>query len=228
MIRSTNKYHQTGFSLIEMAIVMVILGFIISSLVGPVDALRETQKLKQAKAELAEIQEAIMGYAIVNGFIPCPGDSGSDGLESRTGNNCNYFRGSVPARTLGIEGKRNDNGQLVDPWNVPYDYAISGVGFWSYAKNIQLNNPNASIRVCSEAQCPSGTTLAENIVFIVLSRGPNGANFTSSPDQIENNDMDGLFVEREESKGGNQEFDDILSWTSKNTLIANLVKAGRL
>ena len=101
-----NKSKQQGFSLIEMAIVMVIIGVLIGAALVPLSAQRESAKIKEARSELLLIEEAIYGFSLANGRLPCPAEPGSGGVEATTvdglGLDCDRPRGFVPANTLGL------------------------------------------------------------------------------------------------------------------------------
>ena len=52
MLSLIHRHKSTGFTLIEVAIVLLILGFILGAVLTPMSAQRETLKIKQAKEEL--------------------------------------------------------------------------------------------------------------------------------------------------------------------------------
>lgn len=130
---------QSGFTLVEMAVVLVIVGLLLGGLLIPVTAQMEMRGYSQTNARLAEIKEALIGYAIINGRLPCPATAASNGLESfcpagtptgacvgaettvvQTHGNCsaqgtNVFSGFLPAATLGI-APQDAAGFAVDAW----------------------------------------------------------------------------------------------------------------
>lgn len=91
-----------GFSLVELAIAMLIFGLIISNILGPAAELYERRKNNEAREYLARASQAIMNYAVRNRtayrsivydtapsfipagrpYLPCP-DIDGDGLEDR-------------------------------------------------------------------------------------------------------------------------------------------------
>ena len=125
--------NQTGFTLIELAIVFVIIAALLSYTFMPLRAQLETANIKQATAKLAEIEEALYGFSIANGRLPCPTIPGNNGIENpdTTVDHCagnaaiTGYIGFVPVSTLGIKGEVNCDGLLVDPWGRPYMYSIS-------------------------------------------------------------------------------------------------------
>ena len=77
--------------------------------------------------------------------------------------------------------------------------------------------------ICPDNTC--ATPIADQVVAVVISQGENLAN---SADQAENTDGDVRYVTRTESEATGSEFDDSLRWISPNTLVYQLVRAGRV
>lgn len=93
---------QVGFTLIELAIVLVILGLVLGGLVVPLAAQVQSRKVKETEALISEIKESLYGYAIANGRLPCPATIATNGLENRR--NDNAAAGAVDAKTDGCRG----------------------------------------------------------------------------------------------------------------------------
>lgn len=184
--------HQSGFTLIEVAIVFVILAALLSYTFMPLRAQMETANIKNARAKLLEIEEAIYGFAIASGRLPCPTRPGLNGLENpqNPAAHCNNnaaidgYIGFVPSATLGIKGDVNCDGLLVDPWGRPYMYSVSnsnvsGSGDFVIPNGISLaGGPtavNAGITVCNQpgTACASGgaTALTSDAVAVIFSMG---------------------------------------------------------
>jgi len=70
----------SGFTLIEMAVVLFILGLLIAGVLGPLEVQIEARDRKQTIDTMNEIVESLYGYAITNGRLPCPNTDG-DGIE---------------------------------------------------------------------------------------------------------------------------------------------------
>lgn len=142
------KYRQRGFSLLELAIVLVILGLLLGGLLLPITTQVEQRNIAQTKATIETVKEALLGYAMANGRFPCPAVAGATAVESFApapyvpvgdANNgiCSTFvngaafgfnanQGFVPGVTLGITPTDN-NGYVLDAWNNPIRYAIAAV-----------------------------------------------------------------------------------------------------
>ena len=125
------KRIQQGFTLVEIAIVLLIVTTI---LLGYTVALfPRQQELKQYRAvdrQMDQVIEAIIGFAQVNGRLPCPAQPDDAGVEDINGVvGCNTYAGFVPVNTLGLDDRFNEDSLLVDPWGNPYRYYVSNVDY---------------------------------------------------------------------------------------------------
>lgn len=133
-----SKKNIIGFTLVELAIVLVIVGLILGGLLVPISAQMDMQSFRKTNESLNEMKEALIGYAIINGRLPCPATATSNGLESfcpaATGTcvgsetttaqihgNCssqinNVMSGFLPAATLGIS-PQDTQGFATDGWS---------------------------------------------------------------------------------------------------------------
>lgn len=222
---------QHGFSLLEMAVVLVILGVLIGGLIVPLSSQRDDSKRRATETQFDEIQDALLGFAAINGYLPCPAAAG-DGLSTPVGPTaaCTavYPTSYVPYRTLGIQGPLDQNGRLVDGWYFPIRYRLS-VG---YSNIITTATPAANLRVCTASACPivaPDRILVANAVAVLVSLGPDGDVVPAIPaNQTENTNNNFDFVMREISEPPASVFNDRVRWMSPNTLTLTLVKAGRL
>jgi len=134
---------QNGFNLIEMAIVLIILSLLLTSLLPALSIQREASYRQKTKEKLEEIKEALLGFVITDGRLPCPATNSSDGREAKSltppaykieyseheeRRLCDTNHGFVPAVTLGLTGYFNVDNLLIDAWGNPYRYSLSGVG----------------------------------------------------------------------------------------------------
>jgi len=87
---------------------------------------QELKQYREVEREMDEIIAAIVGFAQVNGRLPCPAIPDSAGSEDGGGGgDCTIFGGFVPARTIGFQGRLNGDSLLLDPWGNPYRYYVS-------------------------------------------------------------------------------------------------------
>lgn len=136
----------TGFTLVEMAIVLVIIGLLLGGLLMPLSAQLEQQRISETQKYLEQIKEALLGFAAANGRLPCPASATSNGQESfAVGGNAtnglcsNFYNGFLPAATLGLT-PTDSQGYAVDAWGLTQNrirYAI-------YTGSINSNSPTCN------------------------------------------------------------------------------------
>ena len=193
-----------GFTLVEMAMVLLILGLLLGGLLTPLKVSREVAALHERDALLKEAEEALVGFALVRRRLPCA-DTDGDGLEEYP---CAATRVALlPWRDLGL--RRNG----ADPWGGALRYGVSG----GFVERIELTS-NGTLKVCEEAAC--ATRLATAVPALILSTGPRAA--AASDEERENLDNDTTFVLRPPS----DIFDDHVVWLSTNRLLNRLAAAG--
>lgn len=130
MILNKAKFEQTGFTLVEVSIVLLIVTILLGYTIAMFPVQQELKQYRQAQKQIKDIKEALIGFAQINGRLPCPALPASQGRESGGGGaNCDQYMGFVPANTLGISGRLNEDQLLVDPWGSPYRYAVANSDF---------------------------------------------------------------------------------------------------
>lgn len=215
-----------GFTLLEVSIVLLIMGLLLSSVLKPFGAQMIERQRSATDKQLVEIRDALLGFAAANFRLPCPvGVTGSS-------EDCTLSHGYVPAGILGIDGSRNENGLLLDSWGRPIRYSVTssdsdGDGKADYttvqgmqAAGMQLLTPD--FEICnSSSSC--ARMLANQVPVVIVSDGARAAN--SSADEFENTDGDNRFVSRDLDQVGNDQFDDIVVWLSENILYTRLIQA---
>lgn len=186
-----------GFTLTELAIVLIIVGLLLASIIPSLSAQNDQRSYNETVQILNEAREALVGYASSHSatdgkpYLPCP-DTDDDGRENRSGTTCSSAEGRLPWSDLGI-GQR-------DSWNNRIRYRVhsafsdSGTGF------SLTSSPN--LRVCAESTCT--TTVATQLPVVLISHGKNGAGaFNSSggtndapagADELQNTNADANFV----------------------------------
>ncbi len=125
MINNYFIKRDAGFTLVEMAIVLVILGFVLSALLLPLQAQREQVFQAQTEATLENARQALLGFAQSRGRLPCPATVASNGAELPLGGGaCTQQVGFLPAATLGIQ-PTDAQGFALDGWNNRIRYAVT-------------------------------------------------------------------------------------------------------
>lgn len=227
-----NAARQQGFTLTELAIVLVIVSLLAGGLLLSIGAQVEQKARSDTQQQLQEARDALLGFAASHNagdgkpYLPCP-DTDGDGVEDRTGNNCTNTNGNLPWSTLAVAP--------LDGWGNRFRYQVQQ-SFASNANGLTLTTPAPSLRVCEQATCTS--TIATALPAVILSHGKNGLGAVNagnvanpapaSADETENTDGDADFVSHTPSPAGANEFDDMLIWLSPNTLFNRLIAAGRL
>jgi prepilin-type N-terminal cleavage/methylation domain-containing protein len=110
------KHPHRGFTLIEVAISMVILGLVMTGLVLSLSQQLQQRRLLDTRTTLAEANDALIAFVTANARLPCPAVAGSNGLEATTAPGvCTAAAGFLPAVTLGLPNL-DGNGLLNDGW----------------------------------------------------------------------------------------------------------------
>ena len=69
-----------GFTLVEMAIVLVIVGLLMAAFLTPLSAQIDQRNYGETRKTLEGLNEALLGFSVANSRLPCP-DTNGDGLE---------------------------------------------------------------------------------------------------------------------------------------------------
>lgn len=236
--RQIRPENNAGFSLMEMAVVLMILGTLMSGILVAVSQSTENNRRSNALAQLRQIEDALYGYAQTMGRLPCPASATSNGQASpATGADCASAYGFVPAATLGLYGNTNGDGLMLDPWQNPIRYAVDSGYNYTNLIDLRAQYTSASVgsllRVCNEHTC-TGNKVTESAPAIILSMGADWS-FCTSNNEIENscettangyslpNDKDFVYTDYAEDQ-----FDDQLIWLSPYLLFSKLLSAGKL
>lgn len=242
-----------GFTLVELAIVLVIFGLLVSGMMMTLGAQQDSVNIKETEKRLNDIRDGLLGFAASNGRLPCPAVTATTGIESPPGGGActSSYAGYLPAITLGLT-PTNAQGYAIDAWGNPIRYAVtnitanavtnvmttSGALKAAWAINPALILPD--LRVCNTstgiagagitATCAAGADLTNTAVAVVFSTGKNGAAAPTSADELANSGANRTFVSHMQSLPGSAqgEFDDIVIWLSPNVLYNRLISAGRL
>lgn len=215
----TNK--NDGFTLVEMAIVLVIVGLLLAAFLTPLRMQLELRNNSETKTSLSEIRDALIGYALSHDaldgrpFLPCP-DTDGDGVENRVANLCTLPEGNLPFSDLGLIG--------TDNWNNRFRYRVTQAFSDAQTGFTLLTPGDIALR-----DADGGNVIGSLLPAIVISLGENGAVLpVVGADQQANTDGDSNFVSKEMSNSQVNPFDDLVIWLSTNTLMNRMVTAGKL
>lgn len=231
-----------GFTLVEMAIVLLIVTLLLTGLVPTISSQIEQRQRNETRKQLDEIRDALLGFAVSKGRLPCPASPISNGIESPTNGSglCDYpYNGLVPAATLGITPTDNQ-GYAIDGWSNRIRYAVTIDHANAFTKisgmqTIGMGALNPDLSVCVSATGISPPTcglttnlLANNAVAVIYSIGKNQV--PAGIDEAANLNGDQVFISHTPtpSSATNGEFDDMVTWLSPNTLYNRMVATGKL
>jgi len=215
---------QAGFTLVEMAIVLLILTLLASGLTVGLSAHMARRAEAATDDALAEARDALLGHVVLRRYFPCPAKSATDGAEDRNSpTTCRKYVGLLPWAALGIHG--------LDGWAHRLRYAVAT----PYVKDINLSVVAEMASLADGAIDIKTRNIDGTELFLTTTGGKTPVVILSAPtgsDEARNAGGDGkLFYSRPLSEnpaapGG--AFDDRLTWLSPNLLAHRLVSAGRL
>lgn len=228
-----------GFSLVEMAVVLVIVGLLLGSIVMPLSAHIDQRHYNETQQQIGEAREALYGFAVVNGRLPRPATSATNGVENP--NPCPSdaaCTGFVPWTTLGIK--------KTDAWNKIIRYSVTPA--YANASFTLATNGSKKVQTRDGAGNPvyligSAGGCSPCAPAVVFSHGKNnwgttedgtaladGSATNADEDVNAANPATNSFFSRLPSTNvaGGGEFDDLVVWISPYILMNRMVSAGKL
>jgi len=249
---------QHGFTLAELAVVIMILGLVLGGLATVLPNQINNARINSTQQMLNTVNDALIGYAMthtINGhpYLPCPAVSIS-GVEGplNGGAACQRREGWLPWATLGTS--------QTDAWGNLIRYRVDAA-FSDHSSGFLLG-ATANLQVCQHAltiQPCQAVALAVPAVY--FSSGPDGyGSFTSSytpnlpppganVDEAENTNGSNATVTADNpcfpgnaactfvshspvdpggAAAGGGQFGNIVGWLPANLLFSRLVAAGKL
>jgi prepilin-type N-terminal cleavage/methylation domain-containing protein len=226
---------QVGFTLIELAIVLALIGLLVGMMVVPLSTQVDQQRIGETQRKLDLIREAVTGFAVANGRLPCPATATTPnttagaGTENKPATACGIVEGVVPWATLGLPE--------TDAWGNRFTYRVT----------IALADDPVAGMLASFALADVGDitvnsgvvngsiVIAANIPALFVSHGKNGLGAyrpdgtqvgSAAGDELENSNANvpAIFVSRIPSP----DFDDLVSWVPLNVLKGRMVASNRL
>ncbi|MHC8440770.1 MAG: type II secretion system protein, partial [Candidatus Eutrophobiaceae bacterium] len=250
--RNRQEGSALGFTLLEMAISLLIIGALLGGLLVPYSTVLESQRRKQTQERLSEIQEVLYAHAVVKGRLPCPDCRAqshgqcaaagiNDGAEDLSGQACATSVGNLPWADLGTLAQ--------DAWKNPYTYRVDPafarpVDACLDAAKCQCNAGVSAFTLCEVAaleigDAPGRGNVGRGLPAVIVSHGRNFSHRGLSPSELENHDLPpfggqggGLpthyVMQSPQYRSGYVVFDDMLTWLSPFVLKTRLLQAGKL
>ena len=218
-----------GFTLVELAVVLFIFALLLGIMAVPLSTQIDQRRIGDTERQLVGVREALIGFAIANGRLPCPANPATPsgaagaGVENKPGAACAAAEGVVPWATLGVP--ETDAWARRLTYRVALDFADNSPGGMQ-ASFLMTDAGNIVVT--------DGTTnIATTLPAVVISHGKNGLGaYRSDGTQIagaagyelENANGNTTFVSRIHAPN----FDDLVTWISPHVLKSRMVAAYRL
>lgn len=230
--------HADGFSLVELAVVLLIIGLLMSAGVKFLTVQAESSAYSATKVKQSTLKAALVSYFRKYHRLPCPdnkpngGNTGSfstttppDGIENRNGTNttpdtslaCVSNFGVIPYQTLNLSREA-----ALDGWENMMSYRVyypsSGLtNDWTKTSSFAADNVGAiSVLDRYPATSTTTTTLTSTAVIVIISHGKNGLGaFTT--DGTQNVLPDSTFDEYFNTIGSSSHFKREISLDTSNT-----------
>lgn len=227
-----------GFTLVEMAIVMMISGLLLSGATTMLGTYMKHSKLQETKDNLQRIESALQSYYVMNGNFPCPAKRTANPADTdygRAKEECfdpdnllttrdpgiayinnpdkkSIVAGILPFRSLGIPDNHGHDG-----WGNSFEYAVTG----SLTLASEFSQTDGAIDIVAE-DGQSRLTPSHTAQYVVISHGPNklGGYIAGQQDmpcptgtaEAENCDDDGVFMDALRMDGASR-YDDVIFYT---------------
>lgn len=219
------RTYAAGFTLVELAMVLVILALLGGSLLVPLASRIEARDRQAALERLRDIQGALTGFAIIHGRLPCPStepDPASPAYGLEDGPPCNLAReGVLPWRSLAMpatDAWGRERRSAADEWAGHWRYRVDPA--FTTAPIGAATAPVANLQIRSHDGSRITTTDSQ-AVAIVYSTGPN-----RQPDGL--NASYSAAAPSYQAGESTADFDDLIGWLGRPLLIARVAQAGRL
>lgn len=119
---SSNHHAQRGFTLVEMAFVVLIMGLVVGAMFAFLDVHQEQKRQQTTRERQQKIATALTSYAQSFGFLPCPGrpDAAILGTANTVCNTTATQSGIVPYRDLALTQQ-----DVTDGFGNPISYSVA-------------------------------------------------------------------------------------------------------
>ncbi len=247
-----------GFTLVEIAVVMLIIALLMTGLIPTISSQFEQQRNNETRKLLEEIKSALLGFAVANGRLPYPAcgtiatNTLNAGIELSPASAAICTTGAsditvLPWATLGLSE--------TDAWGRRFSYSITNAfaddtdGTATAACTVSVG---VSFQLCSNGDlfvkdATAGNNIASSLPAVVVSHGnngcgayiPAGSKISIAAGDGSGSDCSNAGADQVENADGitnkffvshtpTPNFDDLVIWISPNTLTSRMVAAGKL
>ena len=232
--RSPPNTRERGFTLAELAIVMLIIALILGGILIPLGSQVQNKRIADTQKTLEEIKEALIGFAVINKRLPGPAISAANGIEKGACTVPVTCTGFIPWTTLGVN--------KFDAWGKMIRYSVTPS--FTSATGITITTTVGDKLVRTRDSAGAFVDQAINVPVVLISYGAKNFSFSetgaplsdSSTTNLDEETNTGLssqttFISRiatdvTSTAGG--EFDDVVTWIPTTILINRMVTAGQL
>jgi prepilin-type N-terminal cleavage/methylation domain-containing protein len=196
---AVRRSSSAGFTLIEIAIVLVVVGLIASTALSFAGGVRDRNSLFATKVKMQEAERALLGFVIANGCLPCPANpTATTGIQDHPqgaaaacdagASACNRNVGALPWVTLGLSEEEGADG-----WARRFTYAIPTLfhstsactptqtltrcnsTFPDVPDNNELVIEDLAGTVIAGGNAGAAATQNKNFAYVLLSHGQDGS-----------------------------------------------------
>ncbi len=168
-----------GFTLIEMAFIIVALGVFVSTAAIVMQSLAHSRKIEENRKLLAKYDRSVRGFLTTTYFRTICPDMDGDGKEDFIGGDmgmdtCYDYTGNLPYRSLGLPSGKDAWGNVVKFSIYDVGAGPSGVGLISNHSELcsLFLNEYRSEFDASKIYVDNATGTTHNRAYIIVSGGP--------------------------------------------------------
>lgn len=239
MTRRYRFQRQRGMTLLELAIVLLVLGVLARSALLPLAQSRAFRVWQQNEQRLDQLADAVTAHAVAYGVLPCPVARAATATSATNTSPssptvCQTTVGYLSASDISLSGHANAQGHAQDAYGRSVLYAVSlsdhdelgqpGRPDWTSAgeaRAVGLSNISTDLVVCyhDAEDCRPQDARASRTAWVLFSEGRPPA----QPEQrTENTDGDRWFAQPEAGDAVS------LRWGSQAEVAYWLLRAGWL